>query len=284
MEKLQSTHQGEPVALPERKGTHLRYDTLMPTFSKGWNACLDEIAKLGPLYTRPVQGEPVAWRGLNELGEVVTEWIDGVPPASMVDLCGNPGSFASIELAYTYADPGEVEQFPHGSPANKAVFMALESYTGTTTFEQACLQLAEETRALRAQLAELKEAFNDSQEEVMKRGKMLAEREQLLARCKLWMGLTISGILDALPDDPDGCIPHNLEHKREHLTWLVKKIEDIGPIPERSAPVEIDERAEFLAWANKKYEVGEGYELNESQRDVVENWEGWQARAALEQK
>lgn len=44
-------HQGEPVALPERKGTHLRYDTLMPTFSKGWNACLDEIAKLGPLYT-----------------------------------------------------------------------------------------------------------------------------------------------------------------------------------------------------------------------------------------
>ncbi|MDD2114224.1 hypothetical protein NP554_20805 [Pseudomonas asiatica] len=53
---------------------------------------------------------------------------------------------------------------------------------------------------------------------------------------------------------------------------------------EPSAQVERDERAEFLAWANEKYEVVEGYELNESQRDVVENWEGWQARAALERK
>lgn len=51
-------HQGEPVELPERKGAHLRYDTLMPTFSKGWNACLDEIAKLGPLYTHPAPPDP----------------------------------------------------------------------------------------------------------------------------------------------------------------------------------------------------------------------------------
>lgn len=55
------------------------------------------------------QGEPVAWRGLNELGEVVTEWVDGVPPSSMVDLSGNSASFASIEQAYTRAHPGEVE-------------------------------------------------------------------------------------------------------------------------------------------------------------------------------
>jgi hypothetical protein len=56
------------------------------------------------------QGEPAAWRGLNELGEVVTEWVDGVPPSSMVDLYGNSASFASIEQAYTHADPGEVER------------------------------------------------------------------------------------------------------------------------------------------------------------------------------
>lgn len=55
------------------------------------------------------QGEPVAWRGLNELGEIVTEWVDGVPPSSMVDLCGNPASFARIEQAYTHAEPSEVE-------------------------------------------------------------------------------------------------------------------------------------------------------------------------------
>lgn len=56
------------------------------------------------------QGDPVAWRGINELGEVVTDWIDGVPPSRMVDLCGNPASFASIEQAYTHAEPGEVER------------------------------------------------------------------------------------------------------------------------------------------------------------------------------
>ena len=60
------------------------------------------------------QGEPVAWRGFNELGEVVTEWIDGAPPSSMVDLSGNPASFARIERAYTSADPGEVERLRDG--------------------------------------------------------------------------------------------------------------------------------------------------------------------------
>ncbi|MGN8259460.1 hypothetical protein ACLEJW_09020 [Pseudomonas sp. SMSB3] len=43
-------HQGEPVALPARLPEH-RID------SHGWNACLDEIAKLGPLYTRADPGE-----------------------------------------------------------------------------------------------------------------------------------------------------------------------------------------------------------------------------------
>lgn len=56
-------------------------------------------------HTEQHQGEPVAWRGINELGEVVTEWIDGAPPSSMVDLSGNPASFARIERAYTHADP-----------------------------------------------------------------------------------------------------------------------------------------------------------------------------------
>lgn len=55
--RIGTQHQGEPVALPERKGMHLRYDTLMPTFSKGWNACLTEVEKLGPLYARAGRGE-----------------------------------------------------------------------------------------------------------------------------------------------------------------------------------------------------------------------------------
>lgn len=48
---LVQRHQGEPVALPERK-LHV-HQGLSHTDAKadGWNACLDEIAKLGPLYT-----------------------------------------------------------------------------------------------------------------------------------------------------------------------------------------------------------------------------------------
>jgi len=72
------------------------------------------IVGLGPLTVsasaEQYQGEPVAWRGINDLGEVVTEWIDGAPPESMVDLCGNPASFAKIDRAYAHDDPVEVER------------------------------------------------------------------------------------------------------------------------------------------------------------------------------
>lgn len=66
------------------------------------------LSAQGKASAAPEQGA-VAWRGINELGEVVTEWVDGQPPESMVDLCGNPDSYASIELSYTHADPSELE-------------------------------------------------------------------------------------------------------------------------------------------------------------------------------
>lgn len=34
------------VVLPERKGLHLHHDSIMPTYSMAWNACLDEVARL----------------------------------------------------------------------------------------------------------------------------------------------------------------------------------------------------------------------------------------------
>lgn len=55
-------HQGEPVALPERKPWNGLLATADNLRGEGWNACLDEIAKLGTLFSRPAQGEPVAWR------------------------------------------------------------------------------------------------------------------------------------------------------------------------------------------------------------------------------
>jgi hypothetical protein len=49
-------HQGEPVALPAAMHPH-DFDNLPEAHCDGWNACLDEIAKLGPLYTHADPGE-----------------------------------------------------------------------------------------------------------------------------------------------------------------------------------------------------------------------------------
>ncbi|NQD74572.1 hypothetical protein [Pseudomonas sp. CM27] len=51
-------HQGEPVGLPGRKrDSNEDSDVLTDCYNGGWNACLEEIAKLGPLYTRADPGE-----------------------------------------------------------------------------------------------------------------------------------------------------------------------------------------------------------------------------------
>ncbi|WP_342649142.1 hypothetical protein [Pseudomonas sp. REB1044] len=50
-------HQGEPVALPVRK-THKKGNSPMQNAkNSAWNACLDEITKLGPLYTHPAPAD-----------------------------------------------------------------------------------------------------------------------------------------------------------------------------------------------------------------------------------
>lgn len=57
LEQPAEQHQGEPVALPERKAITAYGLTALDSEAEGWNACLDEIAKLGPLYTHADPGE-----------------------------------------------------------------------------------------------------------------------------------------------------------------------------------------------------------------------------------
>ncbi|WP_313644880.1 hypothetical protein [Pseudomonas sp.] len=104
-------HQGEPVALPARMSDLDRFNNPL---KDRWNACLDEITKLGPLYT--------------------------------------------------LADPAEVERL-------REQVETLRLMTNDYLLE---------TERLRTQLAELQQAFTESQEEVVKRGKILAEAQALL--------------------------------------------------------------------------------------------------------
>lgn len=60
---------GEPVALPERKTVAAGLLSESNTHNRGWNACLDETAKLGPLYSHAdpdevarLRAEIVEWK------------------------------------------------------------------------------------------------------------------------------------------------------------------------------------------------------------------------------
>ena len=106
---LEKQHQGEPVALPDRH-VHEHHGCFLSERQHGWNACLDEIAKLGPLYSHPMQGEPVGtlligeYFDNREIGEVDVQ-LDSKACDQLAEKY--PGQ--SMQL-YTHADPGEVEQ------------------------------------------------------------------------------------------------------------------------------------------------------------------------------
>lgn len=99
---------GEPVALPCRH-VHKHHGCFLSERQHGWNACLDEIAKLGPLYTRPVQVEPAMWA--NQLGDTITDKVK----THNLSLGDAPAAIAKsyTQPLYTHpapADPGEVER------------------------------------------------------------------------------------------------------------------------------------------------------------------------------
>lgn len=56
LNKPAEQHQTDPVALPARLDT-AQMDGYQSPYDRGWNACLDEIAKPGPLFTHADSGE-----------------------------------------------------------------------------------------------------------------------------------------------------------------------------------------------------------------------------------
>ncbi|MEX5320405.1 hypothetical protein WCE04_13785 [Pseudomonas shirazica] len=150
-ESLQHTeqHQGEPVALPERH-VHEHHGCFLSERQHGWNACLDEIAKLGPLYTRPVQGEPVAWQDPDNDSRMCTAEHKayalskgGAPAAALATL---------TRPLYTRADPGEVERLRD----------ELEIVKNNDLKWRGLREQEAEIENLRAQLAEQESLLRDS--------------------------------------------------------------------------------------------------------------------------
>lgn len=69
-------HQGEPAVLPARKPEPTEEsDVFTDSENSGFNACLDEIAKLGPLYTLADPGEVERLRLLVSAGQEIEDHL-----------------------------------------------------------------------------------------------------------------------------------------------------------------------------------------------------------------
>lgn len=249
--------QGEPVALPERKGTHLHYDTLMPTFSKGWNACLDEIAKLGPLYTHA------------DLGEVerLTEQLEVANQAITYAAQQDKETQKTIDALMADAKQFRGERDTLRAQLDNALNKRLAAEHSLLDAKE---QLAERDALLRKALASCDEATTAFEDDPNGPGGWTCHA--CFAECKaVWMhGQIVAGG------------PNQIEHTKD--CWAEQARATLSASAEPSAPVERDERADFEALHDKTWPRSEFLHLSHHEYGKKLRWEGWQARAALERK
>lgn len=254
LDKPAQQGQGEPVALPERRPDlsvllGKSHDPFMKGQDIGWNACLDYIAELGPLYKHPApgRGEPVAW--MDPRSPQMHATISNEVKQHNVKFGGAPSSAVNgytIPL-YTHADPSEVERWK-----NHAINTDIAN-------AQACQKLAE----LRAQLAE--------RNAVLVKANYVIDHARTLDKQAFSRGTQN--------------VDHDLFRGLGNL--LAQYDEALSASAEPSAPVEIDERAEFEDWGKTLFYIA-CFERDEDGHYVGRGlngaWLGWQARAALARK
>jgi hypothetical protein len=95
-------------------------------------------------------GEAVAcFRILNTLGDVVTEWQDGPPPARFTDLCGVVQADVFAQVAYTHPADQVAEGVAVSRELRSVLAMILNALDrDAVEGKQARGEMAEELRAL----------------------------------------------------------------------------------------------------------------------------------------
>lgn len=162
---------------------------------------------------------------------------------------GDPHIIDDMKV-YAHADPGEVERLRANLEMARR---ERNNYLGW------CRDARGEAIKLRAQLAELTEAFSESQEEVVKHGKMLAEAQALL-RDKSGDLIRMAAHLISAPlftlqdlqDEDKRMTRSRVDHavdvadaRLKDAAYELRRIANaLSASTEPSAPVEIDERAE----------------------------------------
>lgn len=175
-------HQGDPVTLPAciaKLGMSHDWDQ---GYADGWKGCLEEAAKLGPLFTRPAPAvqtaDPVAYRHIELDGEKGM-WFDAHPDSlksARDDV--ERGVYGKAELAYGVADAGEVERLRN--------CLRTEIDAGDSWKREA--------EDLRAQLAEMTKSYESlaavyagTQKGFERLQAQLAERDALLFRLAYYL-------------------------------------------------------------------------------------------------
>jgi len=265
-------HQGEPVKTPARDeslGTAER-DEYANGYRHGWNAYNDEMAKLGPLYTRPApvqQSEPVAF---------YREFVDGR------EYCEKPFTNDWTPL-YTHADPNVRWKAVADEQVKviDALRADLESVRASRdAYAQNAIDLRESMRRARKAHGESQGLM---QEQIDALRAQLAERDALLRDINKRHS---SGV--------DFDLPADLAARVKALSASAEPIPFPGypPVPEDrklpaepSAPVERDElEAEaqriYESWSDQPGYVPWVARGNSLKQDEARR----QARAALERK
>ncbi|MDU4249067.1 hypothetical protein [Pseudomonas sp.] len=118
---MRVTAQAQPSPAPELEAIAQEMKPLPTEFARVIEEHLQELLIKGEQAPELERPEVVAFRLLNQLGEVMTEWHDGKPPEKFADLCGNPVTDVQVQAAY--AGP-VIKALPDWPPCSKACMPA----------------------------------------------------------------------------------------------------------------------------------------------------------------
>lgn len=256
---------GEPVALPARKP----WNGLLPTADnlkgEGYNACLDDVAKLGPLYTHadPAEVERLREenRRLHEAGEFIGGVNQGIEDKLRAQLAERDAECEAFEEEASILRDGlkDVLGWIECSQSTSALRAVVEKALSASAERNQC-------DGCQAGIPVVNGAH--------RMGKPGGYADSMACQAAKYAG--------AEPCAPKFCTCNACYECRErrensalvdrHEAWLAGV--EHGKY-EASAPVEIDDRAAFDAWHAATWPNG-------APTDGC--WLTWQARAALERK
>lgn len=229
-------HQSEPVVLPERKAITAHGLTALDSEADGWNACLDEIAKLGPLYARPIPTQGTA----KPVGEVVgrrMEKLRFMPQVKWADDAQNGRTQPGTKL-YSHADPAEVvgrlKELVGPAANDERIALRAEVERLTRKCQNADLALAAQTKQVHNLRGQLSEAHALLRHLYENNELSLGDDQRILSALSASAELSAPKHETCKACHGEGVIHTGLE---ESPTTLCKRCDGSGNEP--SAPVEI---------------------------------------------